>query len=255
MLRLPSSSGFHLCSSSRTNCPLPSALGMFSRRCSSAQLPVQASGAQIPWLIVGLGNPGSKFVGTRHNTGFALVDAIAAAEGIKLSVIQHKSLVGKGHINEAPVLLAKPQTYMNLVGEALSPMAAYYRIPVSRVLVLVDDLDLEFGVMRLVPRGGHGGHNGMKSVVDSFRGNTGFPRLRVGIGRPPGSMDVRAYVLQKFSGDERDMLEHSFQRGVDAVRLVTSEGIDRAVSTWTENRRVKTPTIFMPTSRREQAAA
>lgn len=218
---------------------------MLSRKCASTQIPVQASGAEVPWLIVGLGNPGTKFVGTRHNVGFEMIDAIASAEGIKLSVIQHKSLVGKGYINETPVLLAKPQTYVNLSGEAVSPMAAYYRIPVTKVLVLVDDLDLDFAVMRLSLRGGHGGHYGMKSIIQRFKGNTSFPRLRIGIGRPPGSMDVRPYVLQRFSADEQEMLEQSLQRGVDAIRLVTREGLDKAVSTWTENRRAMTPTMYV----------
>ncbi|KAJ7538713.1 hypothetical protein O6H91_11G060100 [Diphasiastrum complanatum] len=155
-------------------------------------------------LFVGLGNPGSKYQGTRHNVGFEMIDTIAKAEGISINTIQCKALLGKGKIGDTVVLLAKPQTYVNLSGESVGPLAKYYKIPVEHVLVMYDDLDLEVAMMRLLPKGGHGGHNGMRNIIQNFKGNRQFPRLRIGIGRPPGTMDPKAYVLQRFSTRERE---------------------------------------------------
>ncbi|RZB95175.1 Actin-related protein 4 [Glycine soja] len=155
--------------------------------------------AASPWLIVGLGNPGKKYAATRHNVGFEMVDTIAEAEGISMTTVSFKALFGKGFIGDVPVILAKPQTFMNLSGESVGTIVSYYKIPVKQVLVIVDDLDLPFAKLRLLPKGGHGGHNGMKSVINHFKGNTGFPRLRIGIGRPPGKMDPVAFVLHTFT--------------------------------------------------------
>ncbi|CAM6021043.1 unnamed protein product [Sphagnum balticum] len=206
------------------------------RSCASSARP-------SPWLLVGLGNPGSKYQGTRHNVGFEMIDAIAQAENISLTTIQHKALLGKGYVGGVPVLLAKPQTYMNLSGESVGPLSTYYKIPVERVLVIYDDLDLEFAVMRLLPKGGHGGHNGMKNLMHHFKGSREFPRMRIGIGRPTGTMDPRAYVLQKFSSSEREELDASLQRGIEGVRLLTEKGLERAVSTWNQYRKSKLASI------------
>ncbi|KAH9309345.1 hypothetical protein KI387_037256 [Taxus chinensis] len=157
-----------------------------------------------PWLFVGLGNPGKLYNGTRHNVGFEMIDTIARAEGISVSRIQFKALFGKGHIDGMPVLLAKPQTFMNASGESVGQLAAYYKIPIDQVLLIFDCMDLPFATLRLLPKGGHGGHNGMKSVIDHFKGNREFPRLRIGIGRPPGKMDAVNYVLRPFTKQERE---------------------------------------------------
>ncbi|KAL7192371.1 hypothetical protein ACSBR2_024244 [Camellia fascicularis] len=113
-----------------------------------------------PWLIVGLGNPGKKYNGTRHNVGFEMVDAIAEAEGISMSSVSYRALFGKGYIGNVPVMLAKPQTFMNASGESVGAIVSYYKIPLKQVLVIFDDLDLPFAKLRLLPKGGHGGHNG-----------------------------------------------------------------------------------------------
>eukprot|EP00897_Mesotaenium_endlicherianum_P001467 jgi/Mesen1/1348/ME000013S00840 len=185
-----------------------------------------------PWLIVGLGNPGSKYEGTRHNVGFEMIDMVARSEGISMTTLQCKALVGKGRIAGVPVLLAKPQTYMNLSGDAVGPLGIYYKIPHDRTLVMYDDLDLDLAITRLLPKGGHGGHNGMRSIIQHFKGDKVFPRMRIGIGRPPGNMNVAAYVLQKFDKREREEIDYSLQRGVAGVQLVLSEGLGKAVSTW-----------------------
>ncbi|XP_022954859.1 peptidyl-tRNA hydrolase, chloroplastic-like isoform X2 [Cucurbita moschata] len=138
-----------------------------------------------PWLIVGLGNPGKKYERTRHNVGFEMVDAVAVVEGISMSSASFKALIGKGFIGDVPVMLAKPQTFMNASGESVGAIVSYYKIPLKQVLVIFDDLDLPFAKLRMLPKGGHGGHNGMRSIIDHLKGSRDFPRLRIGIGRPP----------------------------------------------------------------------
>ncbi|KAJ8773103.1 hypothetical protein K2173_028280 [Erythroxylum novogranatense] len=183
-----------------------------------------------PWLIVGLGNPGKKYQGTRHNVGFEMVDAIADAEGIHLNSLSFKSLFGKGFIGNVPVMLAKPQTFMNASGESVGPIVSYYKIPLKQVLLVYDDLDLPFAKLRLLPKGGHGGHNGMRSVIDHFKGNRDFPRLRIGIGRPPGKMDAANFVLRPFNRQEREELDLTLQHGLEAVRILLLEGINKSAT-------------------------
>ncbi|XP_021854301.1 peptidyl-tRNA hydrolase, mitochondrial isoform X2 [Spinacia oleracea] len=173
---------------------------------SSGVGPLQVKPKPKPWLLVGLGNPGKKYNGTRHNVGFEMVDTIAEAEGISMSSVSFKASFGKGYIGKVPVILSKPQTFMNVSGESVGPMVSYYKIPLNQVLVIYDDLDLSFARLRLLPKGGHGGHNGMRSVIDHFKGNRDFPRLRIGIGRPPGKMDAANFVLRPFSKQEREEL-------------------------------------------------
>ncbi|TVU47053.1 hypothetical protein EJB05_06631 [Eragrostis curvula] len=140
-----------------------------------------------PWLFIGLGNPGEKYQSTRHNVGFDMIDAFAQSQGITLTTHYFKALFGEGMVDGA------------------GPLAAYYKLPLNRVLVVYDDMDLPCGVLRLQPKGGYGRHNGLKSVINNFRRNREFCRLRIGIGRPPGQMDPKAFVLQKFNrtGHER----------------------------------------------------
>ncbi|KAF3326642.1 Peptidyl-tRNA hydrolase [Carex littledalei] len=185
---------------------------------------------KLPWLIVGLGNPGKLYQGTRHNVGFEMIDAIAEAEGISLSKMQFKALFGKGQIGDVPIILAKPQTFMNASGESVGPLVSYYKIPPNQVLLTYDDLDLPFAKLRLLPKGGHGGHNGMRSVIKHLKENRDFPRLRIGIGRPPGKMDSANFVLRQFNRQEREELDFAFQRGVDAVRLLVLEGFNKSAT-------------------------
>ncbi|WVY98972.1 hypothetical protein V8G54_031123 [Vigna mungo] len=184
----------------------------------------------LPWLIVGLGNPGKKYAATRHNVGFEMVDAIAEAEGISMNTVSFKALFGKGLIGDVPVILAKQQTFMNSSGESVGAIVSYYKIPLKQVLVIFDDLDLPFAKLRLLSKGGHGGHNGMKSVINHFKGNTGFPRLRIGIGRPPGKMDPVAFVLRTFTKQEREELSFTLQDGIEALRILLLEGFDKSAT-------------------------
>ncbi|XP_008244016.1 PREDICTED: peptidyl-tRNA hydrolase, chloroplastic [Prunus mume] len=205
---------------------------------SSSALPMSSNTAAVeskkppkqPWLIVGLGNPGKKYHSTRHNVGFEMVDAIAEAEGISLSSVSFKALVGKGLIGDVPVIFAKPQTFMNKSGESVGSIVSYYKIPLKQVLVIFDDLDLPFAKLRLLPKGGHGGHNGMRSVIDHFKGSRDFPRLRIGIGRPPGKMDPVNFVLRPFTKQELEELNFTFQDGVEAVRILLLEGFNKSAT-------------------------
>ncbi|XP_077253197.1 peptidyl-tRNA hydrolase family protein isoform X1 [Tasmannia lanceolata] len=183
-----------------------------------------------PWLLVGLGNPGKKYCGTRHNVGFEMIDTIAQAEGISVSSIQFRSLFGKGSIGNVPVMLAKPQTFMNASGESVGSLVSYFKIPHNQVLVLYDDLDLPFASLRLLPKGGHGGHNGMRNIIDHLKGSREFPRLRIGIGRPPGKMDPVNFVLRPFNKQERQELDFTFQNGLEAVRILLLEGFDKSAT-------------------------
>lgn len=179
----------------------------------------------LPWLFVGLGNPGDKFKGTRHNVGFEMIDAFADYLGIAVNTVHCKALFGQGFVGNVPVFLAKPQTYMNLSGESTGPLAAYYKLPLNRVMVFHDDMELPCGVLRLQQQGGHGSHNGMKSVIDNFRGNREFARLRIGIGRPPGQMDPKAFLLQKFNALARRRIDAALKEGVGVLKLMPSEGL------------------------------
>nr|ACN31366.1 unknown [Zea mays] len=154
--RLPSS--LFLQPRARTRCVPSSSLAC--RASSSSAAGAGDGGSRKPWLFVGLGNPGKVYQGTRHNVGFEMIDVIAEAEGISLSSMQFKAMVGKGRIGDASIMLAKPQTFMNASGESVGQLVSYFKIPLSQVVVMYDDLDLPFAKLRLLPKGGHGGHNG-----------------------------------------------------------------------------------------------
>ncbi|MCD7449861.1 hypothetical protein HAX54_001903 [Datura stramonium] len=183
-----------------------------------------------PWLIVGLGNPGKRYAGTRHNVGFEMIDTIADAEGISMGSVSFKAQFGKGFIGDVPVMLAKPQTFMNASGESVGAIVSYYKIPLKQVLVVFDDLDLPFAKLRLLPKGGHGGHNGMRSIMNHLKGSRDFPRLRIGIGRPPGKMDPASFVLRAFNRQEREELDFTLQNGLEAVRILVLEGFNKSAT-------------------------
>ena len=168
------------------------------------------------YLIVGLGNPGREYEKTRHNIGFRCVDAIAAAHGLTFSRRQSKALVADGVIAGQKVLLARPQTFMNLSGEAVQGLVTFYKIPLNNLLVISDDMDIPVGVLRIREKGGAGGQKGLKSIA-AHLGTQEFARLRFGIGRPPGRMDPAAYVLQDFDKSEAILLIETLDRVVKAV--------------------------------------
>ena len=180
------------------------------------------------YLIVGLGNPGRGHAFNRHNLGFMAVDRLAARHAIDLTRVQSKAIVGSGRIAERPVILAKPQTFMNLSGEAVGRLAGYYRVPPGNLLVIYDELDIPFGTIRLREKGSAGGHNGMRSIIQRF--GSEFPRLRLGIGRPPGRMDAAAYVLQDFGRDELTLADELLSLAVEAIESFVRHGVELTMS-------------------------
>ncbi|MBW6466189.1 MAG: aminoacyl-tRNA hydrolase [Brevefilum sp.] len=184
-----------------------------------------------PFLIAGLGNPGPDYRHNRHNIGFMVVDALAAALLIPIQRVELRALVGKGALDGERLILAKPQTFMNNSGRSVAPLARFYKIPQEQLLVIHDDLDLPFGTLRLRPFGGTGGQRGMESIVTQL-GTDAFPRLRIGIGRPPGRMDPADYVLHNFDPSQEEILPEVLGRAVDAIRMFILEGIDTAMTTY-----------------------
>ncbi|KAM7520258.1 hypothetical protein LguiB_019220 [Lonicera macranthoides] len=200
------------------------------RASASVSAPNGSKVEYTPWLIVGLGNPGNKYHGTRHNVGFEMVDRISQEEGIVMNTIQSKALVGIGSIGEVPVLLAKPQAYMNFSGESVGPLAAYYQVPLRHILLVYDEMNLPNGVLKLQPKGGHGYHNGVKSVIEHLDGRRDFPRFCIGIGNPPGTMDMKAFLLQKFSLVERKQVDVALEQGPEAVRALLRGGFNTRIT-------------------------
>lgn len=184
---------------------------------------------QAPFLIVGLGNPGRSYQDNRHNIGFKVVDRLAQRLGTNFGRVESKALVTKVDYQGNRLILAKPQTYMNLSGIAVSPLLRYYQIPRERLLVVYDDVDLPLGSLRLRGGGGAGGQKGMMSIIERL-GNEDFPRLRVGIDRPPGRMDAAAYVLQDFSKSENEALDLIFDRAVEAILVFVTQGLSAAMN-------------------------
>jgi len=180
-------------------------------------------------LIAGLGNPGPKYRHNRHNVGFMVLDAFAEHTQIPIQRVQFRTLVGKGLFHEVRLVLAKPQTYMNVSGQAVVPLMKFYKIPPERMIVVHDDLDLPFGTLRLRPEGGAGGQHGVESIITKL-GRRDFARLRIGIGRPPGRMDPRDYVLHNFDPSEVEFLPAVLQHAVDAIISFIQDGIEKAMN-------------------------
>lgn len=181
------------------------------------------------YLIVGLGNPGRQYAKTRHNAGFWVVDELVHRHQLSAFRSERKALVTDGILKGKRVLLAKPQTYMNLSGEAVRALVDFYKIEQQHILVIHDDLDTPLGTMRLRKTGGHGGQNGLRNIILHL-GSKEFARLRFGIGRPPGKMRPKDYVLQKLTGDEMPLVEPVLERAVAAVEYWLEHGIEQTMS-------------------------
>ena len=181
-------------------------------------------------LIVGLGNPGRKYAHNRHNVGFQCLDRLAQAHGLSFTQRRAKASLALGKIADVRVVLARPLTYMNHSGQAVRPLVSFYKLSFEDILVIHDDLDLPLGTTRLRPEGGSGGHKGMRSIIEAL-GSQAFPRLRVGIGRPPGN-DAVSYVLSDFTADEQITLESVYERVVAAVELFLRESIEAAMNAY-----------------------
>jgi PTH1 family peptidyl-tRNA hydrolase len=184
---------------------------------------------ESPALVVGLGNPGPEYADHRHNIGFQVVEALARSHGLTFSRRKEiKAHVAEGRPDGRAVLLAKPQTYMNLSGRSVGRLQRTYGIPPAQILIVYDDLDLPLGRLRMRPEGGSGGHKGMRSIIDVL-GTQAFPRLRVGVDRPPGRMDPAEYVLRPFGEEEQELLDEVLERAVAAIECWLVDGIVAAM--------------------------
>jgi len=181
--------------------------------------------SQAMALVVGLGNPGADYARHRHNIGFQVLDALARSHGLSFSREKlARAHAAQGRIGGRSVLLAKPQTFMNRSGQTVGRLARRFKIPPQQILVVYDDLDLPLGRLRLRPEGGSGGHKGMRSIIEAL-GSQEFPRLRVGIDRPPGQMDPADYVLHPFSKEDQEILAPVLDQAVAAVEAWLEGGI------------------------------
>lgn len=186
-------------------------------------------GTRDSWLIVGLGNPGTAYQRTRHNLGFMVVDLIAAEEQTQVKRDECRALVGRAMIGGTVVELAKPQTFMNLSGEAVSCLIAKPGRGIENLIVISDDLALPLGSIRLRPRGTHGGHNGLRSIIERL-GTNDFIRLRIGIMPEHPVANTRDFVLQNFAKSEAEKVESVLKRSAEAVRTVISVGVEKAMA-------------------------
>ncbi len=181
------------------------------------------------FAVVGLGNPGREYRHNRHNIGFLVADRLASEAGLRFTRHQFQALTAEGRWEGHRLVLAKPQTYMNLVGRSVGALVRFYHLPLDHLVILLDDLDLPLGTLRLRGSGGTAGHKGLTSIVEAL-GTDDVPRLRVGISRPPGQMDPANYVLQDFTDFERPAVEESLQRAVDCLRTYVTQGLSTAMN-------------------------
>jgi peptidyl-tRNA hydrolase, PTH1 family len=188
-------------------------------------------------VIIGLGNPGSKYAMTKHNVGFWVVDGLSQRWNIPVHKEKFQSVIGEGRVGQEKVLLCKPLTFMNLSGEAVRAIVSYYSelTPGEDIIIVYDDMDFPPGQLRLRVKGSAGGHNGMKSVIQHL-GTEEFPRIRVGIGRPPQSQTVVDHVLSSFSRDDLTLVQDAVQRAVEAVDYALANGFSMAMNRYNASR-------------------
>ena len=183
----------------------------------------------VEWLIVGLGNPGEKYANTRHNMGFLTVDLLAEKAGVKLNKVKFKSAYNLLELGGARCLVLKPQTYMNLSGEAVREAAQFYKIPADHVLVIYDDISLPVGKLRVRPNGSAGGHNGIKNII-AHLGTQDFPRIKIGVGAPGDSGDMIDWVIGAPSQAERKVLLEMFEKAIEAAACIIENGTQKAMN-------------------------
>ena len=187
------------------------------------------------FVIAGLGNPGPQYINTRHNVGFDTVDVIADKLQININKIKHKALIGEGMLDDTKIMLVKPQTYMNSSGESIRDIVEWYKIPLSNLIIIYDDIDLDLGKIRIKKKGSSGTHNGMKSVIYKLQSED-FPRVRIGLGKPPEKWDLVNYVLGKFPPEERKVVDVAVKLAAKAVEVIINSGVEAAMNKYNSNR-------------------
>jgi len=185
--------------------------------------------SETTYLLIGLGNPGREYRDNRHNLGFMVIDRLIVRLNARGMKVQSKAIVTTANYEGRKLIFAKPQTYMNLSGQSAQGLLNFYKISVENMLIAHDDLDIPFGTIRIRPGGGPGGQKGMASTIEQL-GTKDFPRLRIGIGRPPGRMDPSAYVLQNFSREEMKILSEIVDRAAEAALTFVTDGLNKAMN-------------------------
>ena len=184
----------------------------------------------VSWLLVFLGNPGAKYERTRHNVGFMTGDALSKKLNVKIDRIKYKALIRQADLDGEPVLLMKPQTYMNLSGSAVKEAMDFYKIPLDHVIVVSDDVTLPVGKLRVRRSGSAGGHNGLKDIIAKCGGD-GFPRVKIGVGeKPHPDYDMADWVLSSFKGDDAKTIDEATEKAADAVKTIVLKGVDKAMN-------------------------
>lgn len=183
----------------------------------------------VSWIIVFLGNPGAKYAYSRHNVGFMTAEIIEKAKNIKITRVKFKALTAVSLLGGEKVLLMKPQTYMNLSGDAVSQAMAYYKVPLERVLVISDDVSMPVGKLRIRRSGSAGGHNGLKDIIAKCGGDS-FPRLKIGVGSPPPHYDMADWVLGTFKDQDAVDIDSALERATRAIDVIIEHGIDKAMA-------------------------
>ena len=188
----------------------------------------QKKSGGVQWLLVCLGNPGKEYANTRHNIGFLAADALEKRTGVKFNKLKYRALTGEVNLGGQRVLVVKPQTYMNLSGEAVKLAGGFYKIPPERILVLYDDVSLPLGKLRIRGSGSAGGHNGIKNII-AHLGTDAFPRIKVGVGAPEGAdRDLVDWVIGNFTQSQRKVVDEAIDRALDAAECVIERGVSEA---------------------------
>ena len=191
------------------------------------------------FIIVGLGNPTPEYEGTRHNVGFEVIDALARKYNIDVDTKKHRAYIGKGMIEGQKVILAKPQTYMNLSGESVRSLLDYYKVDEEQeLLVIYDDISLGVGQIRIRAKGSAGGPNGIKNIIAHLGGQV-FPRIKVGVGEKPPKWDLADYVLGHFSKEEQEQMEEGYEHAVCAVKEIVTGNIEAAMNEYNRKKKEK----------------
>ena len=199
------------------------------------------SSRPVSWLVVFLGNPGLRYEGTRHNAGFMTADALARKKNIRINRSRFRALTATCTMGGETVMLMKPQTYMNLSGEAVGQAARFYKIPADHVLVVSDDISLPIGGIRIRTKGSAGGHNGLKNII-SVLGTEEFPRIRLGVGAPPHpDYEMMDWVLSTFKDQDAVDMAESVSRAADAVECFITEGAEKAMNLYSQKRIPRNP--------------
>lgn len=186
------------------------------------------------YAVIGLGNPGTKYKGTRHNVGFDTIDCIAQRNNVDLNKIKFKSIYGETQIGGEKVLLVKPQTFMNRSGESVLEIYNYFKLPIENIIVIVDDIDIKFGSLRIRAKGSAGTHNGMKSIIYLLQKDN-FPRVKIGVGKPEENQDLADFVLSSFSKEDRMIIDNTIEQAAKAVEKIITSGINSAMNEFNKN--------------------